>query len=158
MAPEVVDGKSEHSYAVDYWSLGVIAYELIVGAFPFLGENVKELFSHILEGEVEYPEICEDMWTKETDDLIKRLLDRNPETRLGAKDISEIKEHPFFRGIDWTSLRNTHPPYSPEISAISKQNAELSWSTYLKVVKKRSGNKKKSTMNSNLEPVMEEGS
>ena len=48
MAPEVVEGKKDHSFSLDYWSLGVIAYELIVGAFPFLGDNVKELFNHIL--------------------------------------------------------------------------------------------------------------
>lgn len=78
MAPEVVEGKKDHSFALDYWSLGVIAYELMVGAFPFLGDNVKELFSHILEGTVEYPEVDGEIWTAETDDLIKRLLDPNP--------------------------------------------------------------------------------
>lgn len=111
MSPEVIEGK-DHSYPVDYWSLGVIAYEMIVGALPFSGDTVEELFKNILEGKVEYPEIDPEVWPQETDDFVRKLLDQNPKTRLGSKSIEEIKEHPFFKGIDW-NIRDPKPPYIP---------------------------------------------
>ncbi len=113
MSPEVIEGK-EHSYPVDYWSLGVIAYEIIVGALPFSGDTVEELFKNILSQNVEYPDISEEDWPQETDDFVRRLLDPNPRTRLGSKSIDEIKNHPYFKGVDWNS-RDLSPPYVPEI-------------------------------------------
>lgn len=61
MSPEVIKGQ-DHSYPVDYWSLGVIAYEIIVGILPFQGDTVEQLFKNIEEGNVEYPEIDEESW------------------------------------------------------------------------------------------------
>ncbi len=113
MSPEVIDGR-EHSYPVDYWSLGVIAYEIIVGALPFSGDTVDELFKNILAANVEYPEIDEEDWPRETDSFVRSLLDPDPRTRLGTKSIEQIKQHAFFKGVDWDT-DDLKPPYVPEV-------------------------------------------
>lgn len=113
MSPEVIEGK-EHSYPVDYWSLGVMAYEIIVGALPFSGDTVDELFKNITAGNVEYPDIDDEVWPEETDDFVKRLLDPNPRTRLGSSDIQEIKDHAYFKGVNWEK-DDLKPPYVPEV-------------------------------------------
>ena len=113
MSPEVISGK-EHSYAVDYWSLGVMAYEIIVGALPFSGDTVDILFKNIVNGNVEYPDIDEEDWPPAVDDFVRKLLDPNPKTRLGSGSIDEIKNHEFFKGVDWGS-NDLKPPYVPQV-------------------------------------------
>ena len=101
IAPEILLGE-EHSYAVDYWSLGCITYELLFGVPPFNADTVEDIFNNILSGSYEWPEeLPEEFQTSGVEDFVKKLLDQNPKTRLGGEI---IKEHPFLKPIDWDTL------------------------------------------------------
>lgn len=106
VSPEVVLGNG-HDFAVDWWSLGVLLYEMLYGTTPFKGSNRKETFYRILTKEAEL--------TGETTslrDLIRKLLEKDPRQRIG---VEEIKGHHFFRGMDWDSVvQIPRPPYIPE--------------------------------------------
>ena len=109
MAPEVVRGEG-HEFAVDWWALGVLTYEMLYGTTPFKGKNRKETFRNVL---MKAPEFI----GKKTalTDLISRLLEKEPSRRLGyAGGASEIKEHEFFRGVKWDLLTEVvRPPFIP---------------------------------------------
>lgn len=106
VAPEVVSGKG-HDFRVDWWSFGVVLYELLYGTTPFKGENRKQTFDRIL---LEPPELKGE--TTPLKDLIGRLLEKDPDRRI---QVDEIKGHDFFRGVKWDQvLRVARPPYIPE--------------------------------------------
>lgn len=107
VAPEIVLNKG-HSFPADYWSLGVIIYELLTGVPPFHGKTPEETFMNICEGIFEPID-----GSKEAIDLIRQLLRPNPNERLGCRSVSDIMEHPFFKGIDWTALDTFEPPFCP---------------------------------------------
>lgn len=113
LAPEVVMSQP-HSFTADYWSLGVIIYEFLVGVPPFHSDD-NEVFANILKGSYSYPEGTEDDYSPEVRDLISKLLILDPKTRLGAKGIKEIQEHPWFKGIDWKNVDALEPPFVPDI-------------------------------------------
>jgi len=112
LAPEVLEGKG-YGKAVDWWSFGTLVYEMLTGLPPFYCEDVQEMYTKIMTSELEIPSSMSD----EAGDLLSKLLDRNDETRL--QDPSEIKEHPFFRDIDWELLvqKRLTPPFIPEVGA-----------------------------------------
>ncbi|XP_059665216.1 serine/threonine-protein kinase UCNL-like [Cornus florida] len=116
VAPEVVRGEG-HEFAVDWWALGVLTYEMLYGTTPFKGKNRKETFRNIL---IKNPEFI----GKRTDliDLIGRLLEKDPTRRLGYnRGACEIKEHKFFRGVKWDLLTEVlRPPFLP-----ARDEAEL---------------------------------
>ncbi|KAK7858815.1 serine/threonine-protein kinase ucn [Quercus suber] len=109
VAPEVVRGDG-HEFAVDWWALGVLTYEMLYGTTPFKGKNRKETFRNVL---VKEPPFI----GKPTalTDLIGRLLIKDPTRRLGyLKGASEIKDHVFFRGVRWDLLTEvSRPPFIP---------------------------------------------
>ena len=109
VAPEVVRGDG-HEFAVDWWALGVLTYEMLYGTTPFKGKNRKETFRNVL---VKEPPFI----GKPTalTDLIGRLLIKDPTRRLGYfKGASEIKDHVFFRGVRWDLLTEvSRPPFIP---------------------------------------------
>ncbi|KAK9707045.1 hypothetical protein RND81_07G169300 [Saponaria officinalis] len=102
MAPEILLGK-EHGATADWWSLGVILFELIVGVPPFNAERPKMIFDNILGRNISWPKIPEQM-SYEAWDLIDKLLTIDPNQRLGAGGAAEVKGHPFFDGINWDTL------------------------------------------------------
>nr|XP_055100443.1 serine/threonine-protein kinase N2-like [Symphalangus syndactylus]XP_055100444.1 serine/threonine-protein kinase N2-like [Symphalangus syndactylus]XP_055100445.1 serine/threonine-protein kinase N2-like [Symphalangus syndactylus] len=114
LAPEVL---TEISYtrAVDWWGLGVLIYQMLVGDYPFLGDDEEKLFDSIVNDEVNYPRFL----STEAISIMRRLLRRKPERRLGAskKDAEDVKKHPFFRLIDWSALmdKKVKPPFIPTI-------------------------------------------
>ncbi|XP_061364855.1 serine/threonine-protein kinase UCNL-like [Gastrolobium bilobum] len=116
VAPEVVRGDG-HEFAVDWWALGILTYEMLYGATPFKGKNRKETFRNVLLKEPEFV-------GKKTEltDLISRLLEKDPTKRLGyVRGVSEIKEHQFFRGVKWDLLTLVvRPPFIP-----SRDDADL---------------------------------
>lgn len=102
LPPEVVT-RSGHGQSADWYLVGELLYEVIIGQPPFFNESKKILLNMILNSTVEYPMYV----NRSTKDFIKRLMDRNPKTRLGAKGgAQEVKAHPFFTGIDWQTIYN----------------------------------------------------
>ncbi|KAG5517602.1 hypothetical protein RHGRI_038113 [Rhododendron griersonianum] len=109
VSPEVVKGDG-HEFAVDWWALGVLTYEMLYGTTPFKGKNRKETFRNVV---VKQPEFI----GKRTAlmDLIERLLVKDPTKRLGyCEGACEIKRHEFFRGVQWDLLTEVlRPPFIP---------------------------------------------
>jgi serine/threonine protein kinase len=113
LAPEIILGQ-EHNHAVDYWSLGVIAYELLVGLPPFNADTPEEIFKRIIKcDDIEWPEDMPPL----ARDFIEKLLNVKPEARLGARGAQEVKNHPWFAGIDWNHLRDQTPMFIPNPSS-----------------------------------------
>ncbi|XP_036204152.1 serine/threonine-protein kinase N2 isoform X1 [Myotis myotis] len=114
LAPEVLT-ETSYTRAVDWWGLGVLIYEMLVGESPFPGDDEEEVFDSIVNDEVRYPRFL----STEAISIMRRLLRRNPERRLGAgeKDAEDVKKHPFFRLIDWSALmdKKVRPPFVPTI-------------------------------------------
>ena len=111
VSPEVVRGDG-HEFAVDWWALGILTYEMLYGTTPFKGKNRKETFRNVL---MKTPEFI----GKRTalTDLIGRLLEKDPTKRLGYnRGASEIKQHVFFRGLQWDKLTEVlRPPFLPSM-------------------------------------------
>ncbi|XP_020945996.1 serine/threonine-protein kinase N2 isoform X5 [Sus scrofa] len=114
LAPEVLT-ETSYTRAVDWWGLGVLVYEMLVGESPFPGDDEEEVFDSIVNDEVRYPRFL----STEAISIMRRLLRRNPERRLGAgeKDAEDVKKHPFFRLIDWSALmdKKVKPPFVPTV-------------------------------------------
>lgn len=114
LAPEFLIG-SGHGKAVDWWSLGVLLYEMLCGIPPFYCENVTEMYELILKKPLEFPADV----SPAAQDLLRKLLDRNPQTRL--QDVEKFKAHPFFADIAWAELlaRKVPAPFKPDAKAIN---------------------------------------
>lgn len=107
LAPEILDMRG-HAYTVDWWTLGILIYELRIGRPPFLDKNHQKLGRLIKKGKIIFPDPVRhkiDM-SDEMKDLITKLLDRDPTKRLGAKGYKEIMKHPWFDGFDFDALYN----------------------------------------------------
>uniref|UniRef100_A0A8B9HTA3 protein kinase C n=1 Tax=Astyanax mexicanus TaxID=7994 RepID=A0A8B9HTA3_ASTMX len=114
LAPEVLT-ETSYTRAVDWWGLGVLIFEMLVGESPFPGDDEEEVFDSIVNDEVRYPRFL----STEAISIMRRLLRRNPERRLGAgeRDAEEVKKHPFLRNVDWGALlaKKIQPPFVPTI-------------------------------------------
>ena len=117
LAPELLLG---HGYTktVDWWTLGVLLYEMLTGLPPFYDENTNEMYRKILQEPLHFP--GPEIVPAAAKDLLTRLLDRNPERRLGANGSAEIKAHHFFANIDWRKLlqRKYEPSFKPNVVSI----------------------------------------
>ncbi|EPQ10211.1 Protein kinase C delta type [Myotis brandtii] len=125
IAPEILQGL-KYSFSVDWWSFGVLLYEMLIGQSPFHGDDEDELFESIRVDTPHYPR-----WiTKESKDILEKvgglgeagsgqepLLERDPAKRLGVT--GNIKTHPFFKTINWTLLekRQVEPPFKPKVKS-----------------------------------------
>ncbi|CAJ1933247.1 unnamed protein product [Sphenostylis stenocarpa] len=121
VSPEVVRGDG-HEFAVDWWALGILIYEMLYGTTPFKGKNRKETFRNVL---VKSPEFV----GKRTalTDLIEKLLKKDPTRRLGyTRGADEIKEHEFFRGVQWELLTEVvRPPFIPSRDDGTAESLEM---------------------------------
>ncbi|XP_046356906.2 microtubule-associated serine/threonine-protein kinase 3-like isoform X5 [Haliotis rufescens] len=114
IAPEVIL-RQGYGKCVDWWSMGIILYEFLVGCVPFFGGTTEELFAQVIHEEIEWP--LEDEWQGRDDakDLITRLLTNNPVARLGTTGAQEVKEHLFFMGLNWESLLRQKAEFVPQL-------------------------------------------
>ncbi|KAM3248092.1 putative serine/threonine protein kinase IRE [Capsicum annuum] len=102
LAPEILLGMG-HGATADWWSVGVILFEMLVGIPPFNAEHPQQIFDNIINRDIPWPKIPEEM-SLEAYDLINKLLNENPIQRLGATGAGEVKRLPFFRDINWDTL------------------------------------------------------
>uniref|UniRef100_A0A7N5JIF6 non-specific serine/threonine protein kinase n=1 Tax=Ailuropoda melanoleuca TaxID=9646 RepID=A0A7N5JIF6_AILME len=114
MAPEVVNRRG-HTQSADWWSFGVLMFEMLTGSLPFQGKDRKETMALILKAKLGMPQFL----SMEAQSLLRALFKRNPCNRLGAgiDGVEEIKRHPFFVTIDWNKLyrKEIKPPFKPAV-------------------------------------------
>lgn len=138
MAPQVV-GRKGYSWQVDWWSLGVTAYELLFHCRPFDGRTMEKMTQSILKDPIKFPEDVNSKCTsagqnalvrvnssyqisRTTHSCIHQLLERDPNVRLGCQPlemgISDIRSHPWFASIDWLALegKECQPLFVPNVS------------------------------------------
>ncbi|KAI9002878.1 serine/threonine-protein kinase nrc-2 [Hyaloraphidium curvatum] len=113
IAPEVIKGNG-HTSGVDWWTLGVLIFEMLYGTTPFKGANRNTTFQNILHNDVGFPDHPE--VSNNAKNLIRKLLHKDERKRIGSKaGASDVKQHPFFRGINWALLRHQRPPIIPRV-------------------------------------------
>ncbi|XP_011790344.1 PREDICTED: ribosomal protein S6 kinase alpha-2 isoform X2 [Colobus angolensis palliatus] len=114
MAPEVVNRRG-HTQSADWWSFGVLMFEMLTGSLPFQGKDRKETMALILKAKLGMPQFL----SGEAQSLLRALFKRNPCNRLGAgiDGVEEMKRHPFFVTIDWNKLyrKEIKPPFKPAV-------------------------------------------
>jgi protein-serine/threonine kinase len=132
IAPEVIKGCG-HTSAVDWWTLGILIYEMLYGTTPFKGKNRNATFANILRDEVPFPDGSGAPQVSRSVDLnhleqhktltsvpslckqiVRKLLTKDETRRLGSRaGASDVKQHPFFRSTSWALLRHSKPPILP---------------------------------------------
>uniref|UniRef100_A0A8C1K231 non-specific serine/threonine protein kinase n=2 Tax=Cyprinus carpio TaxID=7962 RepID=A0A8C1K231_CYPCA len=114
MAPEVVNRRG-HTQSADWWSFGILMFEMLTGSLPFQGKDRKETMALILKAKLGMPQFL----SPEVQSLLRALFKRNPSNRLGAgpDGVEEIKRHIFFATVDWNKLyrREIKPPFKPAV-------------------------------------------
>ena len=117
LAPEVLLDEHGYTKMVDWWSLGVLVFEMCCGWSPFYAEDTQQMYKNIAFGKVRFPR---DALSNEGRSFVKGLLNRNPKHRLGAlSDAEELKAHPFFTDVDWDALSKKAlvPPFKPRLKS-----------------------------------------
>ncbi|XP_050529258.1 microtubule-associated serine/threonine-protein kinase 2 [Daktulosphaira vitifoliae] len=114
IAPEVIL-RQGYGKPVDWWSMGIILYEFLVGCVPFFGETPEELFAHTVNDDIEWPDENEWPIQIEAKNIISSLLQQNPRDRLGTGGSHEVKDHPYFYGVDWNSLLRQKAEFMPQL-------------------------------------------
>ena len=117
LAPEMLNRKG-HGKAVDWYLLGVVFFEMLVGIPPYFSNSKEQIFNNIEKAELILPNFI----SKKAQELIKALLEKNPDERLGSKfDVEEIKNHSYFKDVDWNKVYNKEyipPPIVRDINKI----------------------------------------
>ncbi|XAR67233.1 Non-specific serine/threonine protein kinase [Bertholletia excelsa] len=112
LAPEIIRGEG-HGSAVDWWTFGIFLYELLHGTTPFKGSGNRATLFNVVGQPLRFPETPQVSLTAR--DLIRGLLVKEPHKRIAYKrGATEIKQHPFFEGVNWALVRSAVPPYIPE--------------------------------------------
>ncbi|XP_035269768.1 microtubule-associated serine/threonine-protein kinase 3-like isoform X6 [Anguilla anguilla] len=113
IAPEVIL-RQGYGKPVDWWAMGIILYEFLVGCVPFFGDTPEELFGQVVSDEIIWPD-GDDALPGDAQDLITRLLRQSPLERLGTGGATEVKQHPFFLGLDWNGLLRQKAEFVPQL-------------------------------------------
>ena len=121
LAPEMVTS-SGHNFGIDWWALGILIYEMIVGIPPFYHKNREHMFYLITQATIKYPDPKKHGITvsENAKDLINMLLEKDMEKRLGWKDdVNEVISHPWFKDLDVNKILNKEipPPFKPEVKS-----------------------------------------
>ncbi|XP_055807788.1 serine/threonine-protein kinase D6PK-like [Solanum dulcamara] len=129
LAPEIIKGEG-HGSAVDWWTFGIFLYELLFGKTPFKGLGNRATLFNVVGQPLRFPE--SPVVSFSARDLIRGLLVKEPQNRLAYKrGATEIKQHPFFEGVNWALIRCASPPEIPrpvEFERISAQQQPSSTS------------------------------
>ncbi|XP_056397542.1 microtubule-associated serine/threonine-protein kinase 4 isoform X12 [Hyla sarda] len=115
IAPEVIL-RQGYGKPVDWWAMGIILYEFLVGCVPFFGDTPEDLFGQVISDEIIWP-AKEDAPPPDAQDLITLLLRQNPLDRLGTGGAYEVKQHPFFCALDWNSLLRQKAEFIPQLES-----------------------------------------
>uniref|UniRef100_A0A674N877 non-specific serine/threonine protein kinase n=1 Tax=Takifugu rubripes TaxID=31033 RepID=A0A674N877_TAKRU len=115
IAPEVIL-RQGYGKPVDWWAMGIILYEFLVGCVPFFGDTPEELFGQVISDEINWPE-GEDAPPPDAQELITLLLRQNPLERLGTGGAAEVKQHQFFHNLDWNSLLRQKAEFIPQLES-----------------------------------------
>lgn len=156
IAPEVIKGCG-HTSAVDWWTLGILVYEMLFGTTPFKGKNRNATFANILRDEVPFPEgsgaqqvtkyvslnsppFNSTKTSSLCKSLIRKLLVKDETKRLGSRaGASDVKSHPFFKTTSWALLRHMKPPMIPHqgrgIDTLNFRNVKESQSVDISAAK-----------------------
>jgi serine/threonine protein kinase len=111
LAPEIIKGEG-HGSAVDWWTFGIFLHELLYGKTPFKGSGNRATLFNVVGQQLKFPESPSTSYSSR--DLIRGLLVKEPQSRLGVKrGATEIKQHPFFEGVNWALIRCSTPPEVP---------------------------------------------
>ncbi|PVU98378.1 hypothetical protein BB560_005682 [Smittium megazygosporum] len=119
MAPEIFDLKKPYEKSVDWWSLGILTFEMLIGRVPFKGKSHKQVYDAIIKKKLEFPKYV----SLDASNFIRKLLKKVPEQRLGYGKFSfdKITKNRFFYNIDWDKLINNPkeaaPPIIPKVSS-----------------------------------------
>ncbi|XP_065854735.1 serine/threonine-protein kinase AGC1-7 [Euphorbia lathyris] len=112
LAPEIIRGEG-HGSAVDWWTYGIFLYELLHGTTPFKGQGNRATLFNVVGQPLRFPDTPQVSFVAR--DLIKGLLVKEPQKRIAYKrGATEIKQHPFFEGVNWALVRSALPPHIPE--------------------------------------------
>lgn len=127
MAPEIVEGKG-HGKEVDWWSTGILLYEMLCGMPPFRAKSRNALQNQILSSKVKYPKFL----SSDSQNLLKGLLTRDPTKRLGYGNSGSemVRRHAFFRGVNWLKLekREIESKFKPMVkNVLSVENFDKIW-------------------------------
>ncbi|KAF8150615.1 kinase-like domain-containing protein [Crassisporium funariophilum] len=120
MAPQVVSKKG-YSWQIDWWSLGVTAFELIFHKRPFDGRNAEKMTHSILKDPLRFPDDAAQRCSEQGMMALRGFIDRDPTTRLGCRPngqgVEDIKQHPWFSGIQWDAIetKELQPPFVPDM-------------------------------------------
>ncbi|KAG8810651.1 Serine/threonine-protein kinase [Serendipita sp. 399] len=117
LAPEILLDDLGYSKMVDFWSLGVLLFEMLCGWSPFYNEDTQVMYRNICYGKIKFPR---NTVSEDGKMFVKGLLNRVPANRLGSKgDAAELKAHPFFSIIDWDALsrKEVTPPFKPSVES-----------------------------------------
>ncbi|XP_061362900.1 serine/threonine-protein kinase D6PK-like [Gastrolobium bilobum] len=111
LAPEIIKGEG-HGSAVDWWTFGIFLHELLYGKTPFKGSGNRATLFNVVGQQLRFPESPATSYASR--DLIRGLLVKEPQHRLGVKrGATELKQHPFFEGVNWALIRCSTPPEVP---------------------------------------------
>lgn len=124
LAPEII--KSEgHLQAVDWWAFGILIYEMLVGYPPFFDHNPYKIYKKVVQGEYVIPEDL----NREAADLIRKLLTRQPEDRLGGRSSEDVKRHEWFDGVDFDIVFRKEIP-TPWVPSLKSDEDTSSFADY----------------------------
>ncbi|CAJ0951419.1 unnamed protein product [Ranitomeya imitator] len=115
IAPEVIL-RQGYGKPVDWWAMGVIVFEFLVGCVPFFGDTPEELFGQVISDEIAWPD-GEDALPSDAQDLVSKLLRQSPLERMGTGGAYEVKQHSFFKDLDWNGLLRQKAEFIPQLES-----------------------------------------
>ena len=116
IAPEVIQFK-EITKSVDWWAVGVIAFEFITGNLPFNDISPEKIFENINNKTIKWPPGIEQAISPAALDFIKKLMEFDVDKRLGSNGAQEVKDHPFFSDINWAEIDEIEAPFIPQVES-----------------------------------------